>query len=272
VAKDFTFYFGCASSTSRLVLRELKEPNVFISYATRSNKPWHGIENLAIDSGGYEIMKKEGEYKTSNEEYLSFVETYNPDVFVLRDYYCEPEILENHGRSVIDHLEMTTEKHKEMIELLPSYTINSEVMPVIQGWKPEQYLKHIDMMSDANVLDWSDYVGIGSLCRRGQNRRIAKIIRKVKSKLPDKRLHGFGVKVGVFSDFPDTVELLDSADSLAYDKRTGWDPYYDCGDGDMHVRQSVAYHYLSMKRKILDILSGDNHKKSKIGGVLLNHK
>jgi len=51
----------------------------------------------------------------------------------------------------------------------------------------------------------------------------------VKSKLPDKRLHGFGVKVGVFSDFPDTVDLLDSADSLAYDKRTGWIPIMIAG-------------------------------------------
>jgi len=32
----------------------------------------------------------------------------------------------------------------------------------------------------------------------------------------------------------------------------------------MHVRQSVAYHYLSMKRRILDILDDDNHKNQRL--------
>ena len=209
------FYYGAASGSSRKALRQMEEPNVMINYATQNNKPWEGIENLFVDSGGYSFIFGKGEYTTTNKEYLEYVEKHQPELFALRDYPCEPDVLEEHDRTVEEHQEMTIEKHKELRELMKEFDIKSKPLSVIQGWEIEDYLDHIERMKEEDLI--TEHIGIGSICRRGQDEEIRRIILEVNKSLPDYcKIHAFGVKSNILR-FADVCEVLHSADSMAYE-------------------------------------------------------
>ena len=209
------FYYGAASGSSRKALRKMEEPNVMINYATENNKPWTGIENLFIDSGGYSFMLGKGEYETTNREYLEFIEKHQPELFALRDYPCEPNVLKKHDRTVKDHQKMTIAKHKELLELMKEYDIDSKPLSVIQGWRIEDYLNHIERIKKQDLI--TEHIGIGSICRRGHDEEIRKIILEIDKTLPEHcKIHAFGVKSNVLR-FLDVCKVLYSADSMAYE-------------------------------------------------------
>ena len=213
--KKLEFYYGAASGSSRKALRKMEEPNVMINYATQNNKPWEGIENLFVDSGGYSFILGKGEYTTTNKEYLEYVEKHQPELFALRDYPCEPDVLEEHDRTVEEHQEMTIEKHKELRELMKEFDIKSKPLSVIQGWEIEDYLDHIERMKEEDLI--TEHIGIGSICRRGQDEEIRRIILEVNKALPDYcKIHAFGVKSNILR-FAEVCEVLHSADSMAYE-------------------------------------------------------
>lgn len=243
---DFCFYFGAASGSSRAALRQLKEPNVLINYATKNNEPWDGIERLFIDSGGYSFMKGKGEYTTSNAEYLDYVERVAPERFALRDYPCEEDVLAEHDRTVRDHQRKTTERHRDLLDALADYSIDARPTSVLQGWGTEQYLSHLDDLRDAGALCGD--VAVGSVCRRGQTTQIRSVLRAIRDALPAKHtLHAFGVKTTILSDAA-MFDVLDTADSLSYDfaqQRADAD-----GGGASRTWQDVAFHYLKQKRRI----------------------
>lgn len=256
--ESFDFYYGAASGSERKALRQLEEPNVMINYATVNNTPWSEIENLFIDSGGYSFMLGKGEYGTSNKEYLNFIEQHQPELFALRDYPCEPEVLEEHNRTVDDHLKATTEKHKELLNLMSSFNIESQPVSVIQGWELNDYLKHLKMMKNEGTL--TDYVAIGSVCRRNQDQEIREIISEINDRIGDRKLHAFGVKNNVLR-FENIRNNLDSADSLAYSSGSRYSRKTVSGDGSNGFR-NVALHYLQFKRDINNLLK--DGKKNRI--------
>ncbi|SNZ12125.1 hypothetical protein SAMN06269185_1508 [Natronoarchaeum philippinense] len=251
-ADRFTFYFGAASGSSRKALRELHEPNVMLNYATQNNTPWDGIDRLFIDSGGYSFMKGKGEYTTSNAAYLEFLEDHSPTLYALRDYPCEPEVLETHGRTVREHQRMTTDRHRELINSLSGFEISGQPISVLQGWTIDDYLNHVDEMRDAGTL--TDYVGIGSVCRRNREAEIRRIILAVRKALPSStRLHAFGVKGSVLQ-YPDVRDALTSADSQSYEMQAQWSVLNDLDAGSKTWRDS-ALEYLKQKRRIRTILA-----------------
>ncbi len=251
---DFTFYYGCASGSSRKALRVMEESNVFISYATQNNKPWSGIENLFVDSGGYpKTMKKwGGEYPTSDSDYLDYVEKYEPKLFALRDYPCEKSLLRDLNRTVEDHQEKTLERHINLLEERNERSLKSEPVAVLQGRSPNDYVKCIELFKDHSVL--TDYIGIGTLCGRSVNDVIRKVVKTVRNQLPDKKIHAFGVK-GDALEILSIYRKLDSADSLAYDDNNATFPRVS-GTQRKSFRDCVLS-YLSMKRRINRIIEGD---------------
>lgn len=219
----------------------MEEPNVMISYATANNTPFETIDNLFIDSGGYSLLKNGGDYQTSNQEYLDYVEQYGPELFTLRDYPCEPDLLQNRKKTVHEHQQLTTTNHRELLNSIERRGIESQPVTVIQGWKPHEYLVHLDELRQNGLL--TEYVGIGSVCRRHQTTRISKIIHTVRRELPQKyKLHAFGVKTRVLKS-PQTMDALDSADSTAYDYRTRMEEEHS-------TWKNQVYHYLSLKQEI----------------------
>lgn len=249
----FTFFYGAACGSSRKTLRQLEESNVMLNYATQNNTPWDGIERLFIDSGGYSFMKGMGEYGTSNAEYLEFVAEHQPELFALRDYPCELDVLDEHNRTVMDHQQKTLNRHRELLDLLDDeYAhIDSEPVSVLQGWALEDYLTHLDVMCDAGCL--TEYVGIGSVCRPNAADEIRTIVTTVRDELPSRcKFHGFGLKTSVLQ-FTAVVEALDSADSMAYQYQTQIESAKRYG-GAGRTWTDTAYYYLKFKRGIEDVV------------------
>jgi len=252
------FYYGAASGSTRKSLRQMEEPNVMINYATQNNKPWEGIENLFVDSGGYSFILGKGEYTTTNNEYLEYVETHQPELFALRDYPCEPDVLEEHDRTVEEHQEMTIKKHKELRELMKEFDIDTKPLSVIQGWELEDYLNHIDRMKEEDLI--TEHIGIGSVCRRGQDEEIRRIILEINKALPDYcKIHAFGVKSNILR-FAEVCEVLHSADSQAFDMASRYSQKIS-GDGSRSFRDDTLQ-YLKFKKEVNRMIKTQERQRS----------
>ena len=87
-------------------------------------------------------------------------------------------------------------------------------MPVLQGFKPEEYRDHIRQYG--NRLTYGMWVGVGSVCKRNGNpRQIEEVLLAIKTLRPDLKLHGFGLKRTALKSGCVT-ELLYSCDSMAW--------------------------------------------------------
>lgn len=242
---DFTFFFGAASGSARKALQRLEEPNVMLSYATENNQPWD-CETLFIDSGGYSLMIQTGEHDPA-DDYLDYIESVEPEYFALQDFPCEPDVLEKYGRSVMDHREFSVEAQAQCLAWAEDRGIESEPVAVLQGWELDDYLHCIDRFEQEGVL--TDYVGIGSVCRRHAEDDIKDIVQAIHARIPNRRLHAFGVKKSVL-EIPGVVDALASADSLAYD----WSYAKDIPGPRWH---QVAHNYLEFKKSIVEAVEGE---------------
>ncbi len=88
------------------------------------------------------------------------------------------------------------------------------VMPVLQGFKPSDYVAHIRMYADA--LRHGAWVGVGSVCKRnGDAKAIEAVLLAIKQERPDLLLHGFGLKTTALGSGL-VRSLLHTADSMAW--------------------------------------------------------
>lgn len=205
-------YWGCVGGSMSKALRHMEEPHVMVSYASTA-KVWDWIEHSFLDSGGYSLMLEAGEHPPTTE-YMEYVEEKQPEKYAIQDYPCEPEILEEHGRTVEEHQELTLERAAECLAEHQDRGISSDVVSVIQGWEKSDYLHHIDLLKDQGCL--TDTVGVGSICRRGQDDEIAAVLSAVRDALPERcDIHAFGVKTNILSR-PKMRGVVDSVDSAAW--------------------------------------------------------
>jgi hypothetical protein len=237
------FYFGAAAGSERKALQMIDEPNVMISHATKHNKPWFGIDNLFVDCGGYSLLKSDAEHPPL-DEYIRYLQRWQPDRYALRDYPCEPDLLDDLNETVESHQQKTLEDHIEMLERTDS--LDGISYPVIQGWSIEQYLDCIDLFRDHGIPLTS--LGVGSVCRRNAAGEIQSVLREIRRELPDADLHGFGVKVSMFK-MQGVSELLDSADSLAYS-------YAAWREHDSGNWKNKTLEYLKFKKRIEQLTEG----------------
>lgn len=245
---DFTFYYGATNGQTKGALKRLDEPNVMINYASYSGKVWDSVKRLFIDSGGYSFIKGMGEYETSHEEYLSWIEQVKPELFALRDYPCEPDVLEKHGRTVDEHQSMTTRDHRELMDKIDCRNINADPVAVVQGRSVDEYLQHVDDLKAHGLL--TDVLGVGSVCGRHAVKEIKPIIKAIDEATPKRvSLHGFGLKIQSLQ-VPEVYNRLNSADSMAYSYSARTDSRRRdimCG-----FRQH-ALHYLELRREMLEL-------------------
>lgn len=212
-------YYGTTSGSGRKALEAMEEPHLMVSYATDRNTPWsEHRESLFVDSGGYSLMvaSETGTYDDSDDDYLSYIERYAPERWALRDYPCEPDVLERHGRTVAEQQERTTAHHVAMLDAVDARGTPGEPVACVQGWDEREYVHHIDALRAAGVFDRVDHVAVGSVCRRGSTGEIRRIIQRVRAELDsDLSLHAFGVKKSILG-CPDTRDALDSVDTTAW--------------------------------------------------------
>jgi len=214
------FCISLASGSQAATADRFKVGNVLINYQTKisssfKRKDYHKF--VFVDCGGFSSSLIAGGYRTSDEDYLKFVQRVHADVFALRDYPCEPSILQKWHRTVAEHIEMTVEHHIRLLERCSD--VEAEPVAVIQGWKVEDYLDCIDRFREQGLI--LKYMGIGSICRRGSQKEIRRIVTVIRGELGDVKLHGFGISLNALR-YKDVWNSLYSADSGAWDFASRW--------------------------------------------------
>lgn len=168
---------------------------------------------LAIDSGGYSTLSRPPyRWTFTPEEYVAEVRRISKvgriEWVAPMDWMCEPWILENTGKSILEHQFLTIMNVVKLRELAPEIPW----APVLQGWQLDDFLRHADGYAAAGInLEHEHIVGVGSVCRRQATDDAEKIFAGL-SRLR-LRMHGFGFKK---QGLVRVAEYLDSSDSLAW--------------------------------------------------------
>lgn len=221
IATDsFRFYFGASCGSSRKTLRQLEEPNVILSYATRSNKPWDAIESFFIDSGGYSLVAKgEGTYPDSIDDYLDYVEAHNADWFASRDVPIADRVMRNFDGDVADALYTSVIETIETIEAARERDIDAQPIAILQGQTASDYVDCYQQFVKADCV--TSRLGIGSL--KGYSpEETAILLEDIDREIDaDVEYHGFGVDVPDL-EYASTRRILNSADSSRYIATARW--------------------------------------------------
>lgn len=206
-----------------------------------------------LDSGAFSQIYRYGEHMTT-KEYAAQIKRWarcgKLVAAVTQDYMCEPFILQRTGKTILEHQQMTIERYKQLLALVDSVYI----MPVLQGYETEDYLHHIDLYG--GLLKPGMYVGVGSICKRNSSiLSIIEILKAIKRKRPDLKLHGFGLKLTALEN--KTIrDMLYSCDSMAWSyaaRREGRDANdwreakrYERRIMDLNSKseQMTIYHYI----------------------------
>lgn len=178
---------------------------------------------VLIDSGAFTELDLYGEYRAPVEAYaqalyrLHIRSVAKIAVAVAQDYMCEAFMLERTGLTISVHQRLTIERYDGLISELDRLSDGAcpfPVMPVLQGYDPEDYARHLDAYGDR--LKPGMWVGVGSVCKRnGTPEAIVKVLWRIRRERPDLQLHGFGVKRTALLH-PGVREMLDTADSMAW--------------------------------------------------------
>lgn len=169
-----------------------------------------------MDSGAFTEISTHGHYRRGVEEYAAEIRRWatngsgNLLAAVSQDWMCEPHIVKRTGLSVVEHQRRTIERYDALVEQQTGVYI----LPVLQGYKPAEYLAHVRAYGDR--LAHGAWVGVGSICKRnGDPAAIATVLFCIKGVRPDLRLHGFGLKKTALG-CPNVRWLLETADSMSW--------------------------------------------------------
>lgn len=169
---------------------------------------------VLVDSGAFTELHQYGRYRHSVADYAAELRRLNGTVNIIaavaQDYMCEPFMLAKTGLSVEEHQRLTIERYDALL----AQQLPFPIMPVLQGYAPADYVRHLAAYGDR--LTPGMWVGVGSVCKRnGDPESIVSVLSAVHSARPDLRYHGFGVKQTALLH-PGVRELLYSADSMAW--------------------------------------------------------
>lgn len=215
----------------------------------RRLKTWpKAVHRWSLDSGGFTELSKYGAWRTTAHRYAAEVARTRSEIGSLdwaapQDWMCEPSMLAKTGLTVADHQERTIDNFIELSTWMP----DGVFIPVLQGWRVDDYLRHIDGY-DRRGVDLTRYptVGVGSVCRRGATDQIVRVLGRVRAEIGP-RLHGFGVKSGAYAS---AARHLTSADSMAWSFRAR---YRDPLPGCQHARCASCIRWASEWRDGLPI-------------------
>jgi hypothetical protein len=180
----------------------------------RNRKSNFRVGDWIMDSGAFSEISQFGEYRNEVSEYanqiIRWAKCGNLLAAVTQDYMCEAFILEKTGLTIYEHQQKTVARYDELLRCETGVYI----MPVLQGYAPNDYVRHIEMYGSR--LAKGAWVGVGSICKRnGDPRAIESVLLAIHYARPDLRLHGFGLKSTALASGI-VNQLLFSADSMAW--------------------------------------------------------
>lgn len=206
-----TFYLG----THKPHWLSLVDVPLCVSHRTlrdRTTLP-RALGSWLLDSGGFTELSLYGEWRTQARDFMHSVRRYAAEIggmvgAACQDWMCEPEMLRKTGRAVREHQALTVASLLRLRHLAPELPW----FPVLQGWEPDDYRRHLDAYARAGIdLTREALVGVGSVCRRQNTRALARVLAAVSGY--GLQLHAFGVKT---QGLVRAGRLLASADSMAW--------------------------------------------------------
>jgi hypothetical protein len=188
----------------------------FISVARlEKRKSGFAVGDWVMDGKGFTTILKHGGYPDPPEAYAAQIKRWSTNgnllAAVTQDYMCEPHMLKLTGMTIDQHQRLTIERYDAIsaCDLGGVY-----LMPVLQGYAPADYVRHIELYGER--LKPGMWVGVGSVCKRnGDPGSIEEVLLAIKKVRPDLGLHGFGVKTTALGSGL-VRELLATADSMAW--------------------------------------------------------
>ena len=117
--------------------------------------------------------------------------------------------------SIEEHQQKTISRYDDP---LLRYETGCYIMPVLQGYDPQDYIRHIRMYGGR--LTEGMWVGVGSVCKRNFDiRTIEDVLLAIHHVRPDLKLHGFGLKSTALSsalvqDLLYTGQRFDGVDGI----------------------------------------------------------
>lgn len=181
----------------------------------RQRKGPFAVADWIMDSGAFTEISTHGHYRHSVDEYAAEIRRWarngNLLAAVAQDWMCEPFIVAKTGLSVDRHQRLTIDRYDALRAL---DTGGVYVLPVLQGFAPEDYVRHVQAYG-SRLADGA-WVGVGSICKRnGKPDQVAAVLLAIKRTRPDLLLHGFGLKTTALAQ-PLVRSLLHTADSMAW--------------------------------------------------------
>jgi hypothetical protein len=188
---------------------------VFVSVnRLRNRKGPFPVADWIMDSGAFSTIATYGGYPHPVAEYAAHIERWKSNgnllAAVSQDYMCEPAMLAKTGLTVSEHQRLTIERYDELLRC----ETGCYILPVLQGYTPDEYVSHIRQYGQR--LKHGAWVGVGSICKRNSSPdQILDVLIAIKTERPDLRLHGFGLKTTALAH--GTIRaLLETADSMAW--------------------------------------------------------
>ena len=184
------------------------------------------ITEVAADSGGFVASRVWGDYRYTLEQYVTWLQSWQPRWAAMMDYCCEPQLQQVTRR----RQEQTTANARE------AWSRYQQVpwawVPTVQGWIPEDYSRHaseLQPLIEEMRTSYHDHpswrVGIGTLCQRNDVTMIQAIVDAVREVLPRTPLHLWGIKLDALCSV--NLDQVVSTDSAVW-------------HGAMYARQEIA--------------------------------
>lgn len=192
-----------------------KVERAFVSvHVLEKRKSPFPVNEWIMDSGAFTTIAKHGGYPEPVSVYAQQIKRWKNNgtlvAAVAQDYMCEPHMLAKTGMTILQHQMLTVERYDALIE----EDTGVYIMPVLQGYAPEDYVRHLRMYGDR--IGYGAYVGVGSVCKRNTSpSSIEQVLKSILDERPDLRLHGFGVKTTALA-WAGVRDRLYSADSMAW--------------------------------------------------------
>lgn len=242
-----TFYVG----TNKPYWVWDREPRHPLFISIRSLRPYKRLKparvKWCLDSGGFTELTKFDKWKTSPEQYVDEIRKVSAEIGNLvwaspQDYMCEPHMVKKTGLDIPTHQRLTCENFLTLKQLGPELPI----IPVLQGWEPDDYINHLDLYNDYGIdLRNYDTVGMGSFCRRANVAGVRELV--ISLKQHGLNMHGFGLKKDGLKLFGD---YLKSSDSMAWSfagRAAGWKNIYLCGTPHINAKSCSDCYAWAMK-------------------------
>lgn len=180
----------------------------------KTRKSGFTVSDWIMDSGAFSTILLNGGYPEVPEVYARQIRRWKGNgnllAAVSQDYMCEPVMLARTGLSIADHQRLTIERYDALLRA----ETGCYIMPVLQGYDPDEYVGHIRQYGER--LASGAWVGVGSVCKRqGHPCLILDVLCAIKMYRPDLDLHLFGVKTTALAN-GSIRALAATADSMSW--------------------------------------------------------